>query len=158
MEIVSAVIGVVLGFLLNELVNYLRKKGEKLQQSESIKTLIKIEIDQNLAWLSQVSQRLVKADQEVNGTKEIQLPNFLGRMSMPIWSHRLWESQLPNVTSALNPESIRKAHEFHGDLDKVSEMVLAINDNPNQVGYRKELYDQCVGLMNTLIQKGNPIR
>ena len=72
-------------------------------------------------------------------------------MSMPLWSHRLWESQLPNVASTLNSESIRKAHEFHGDLDKISEMVLAINDNPNQVGYRKELYDQCVGLMNTLI-------
>ena len=43
MEIVSAVIGVVLGFLLNELINHLRKRGEKLQQSESIKTLIKIE-------------------------------------------------------------------------------------------------------------------
>jgi hypothetical protein len=157
MEIVSAVIGVVLGFFLNELVNNLRKRAEKQQQFKSIKTLIQIEIDQNLAWLLQVSQRLAQEDQESNGTKEIHLPNFLGRMAMPLWSHKLWESQLPNVASALNPETIRKVHEFHSNLDKISEMALAINDNPKQFGYRNELYEQFVKLMNTLIKDGNPI-
>lgn len=156
-EIIAAIIGVALGFLLNELVNYFRKRGEQQQQSKAIKTLIKIEIGQNLNWLSQVRQRLDKAHEEARGPQEIDLPNFLARMSMPVWSHRLWESQLPNVALVLSPETIRQVHEFHGDLDKILEIILAMNDNPNQVSYRKELYDQCVELINKLIQRGNPI-
>ena len=157
-EIIAAIIGVLLGFALNEFVNHVRRRSEQSQQVKAIRTLIQIEIDQNLNWLSLVSERLGKETEEDRGQKEYLLPRFLARMSIPLWSHRLWESQLPNAALALNQDTLRKVYEFHGDLDRLSEKIYAINENTNQVGYQNELYNQCVELIKKIIERGNPVK
>lgn len=146
--------GVILGFVLSEGASYIRRRREQQQLTQAIKTLIRIEIDQNLAWLSEVAQRLDKEEQDVNRR---QMFSLLISMPMPIWSHQLWESQLVSVPSALSTEMISKVHEFHGDLDNISKLVLGIRDNPKQVTYQVELANQCVDLIKNLIRKGNPI-
>jgi len=156
-ETTAALLGVVVGFVMNEAATFFRTRREERQRSQGVRTLIRIELDQNLGGLTNLDQR-IQAEEGRDATTpgHLHLPAFLARMSLPAWSHTLWESQLPDVARALRPEALRKTHEFHRDLDNLSEMIVAIRDNPNQVGYRKELYDKCVGLIRSLLERGNP--
>jgi hypothetical protein len=147
----------ILGVLATEAARYLWMLYENREQAKAIKTLVKVEAEQNLSWVASLRQSLAVEETQLRGPAELQLPNFLGRMELPVWSHRIWESQLSRVATVLDSVTIRKIQEFHGELDKLTEKKIAIMQNENQAGYRKQLYNECETIMKDLIQRGSPV-
>ena len=156
-ETVSALAGVAVGVILTEVAAFCRRRGEEGLRSKRVKTLIQVEVDHNLCLLRQLAE-CIKSEERVSAGQpsNVHLPSFLAGIHLPVWSRSLWTSQLPDVASALRQDALRATCDFYGELDNITEMVQAIRDNPNQVGYRKELYDRCIGLVGSILDRGNP--
>ena len=156
-ETFAALAGVVLGFGLNEVAAFLRRRAEDRRRSGAAKLLIRAEGDHNIELLTRLAKTIDDEQKEdAASPANMHLPAFLGRIAIPAWSHVLWENQLAAAAHALAPEAIRRIHRFHSDLDTITELVQTIRENESQVTYRKELYDECVALMHSILAGGNP--
>ena len=155
-ETIRILVGVFAGFVLGLLGTLIQGWWKGRARSRKVKVLIRMELDDNLEGLRDLDRRI--RDEEA---KELPIPghypSFLARVSLPVWSHTLWVSQLPDVAGALRLKALRATHEHHRDLDNLSEMIQAIRDNPAQMGYRNELYEKCRDLMRSLLARGNPV-
>ena len=156
-ETIAALAGVVIGFGLNEVAAFLRRRADDRRRGHAAKLLIRAEADHNIELLTRLA-KTIDVEQKKDGPSpaNLHLPAFLRRIAIPHWSHVLWESQLPEAAHALAPEALRRTHRFHADLDNITQLVQTIGENENHVNYRKELYDECIALIHSILAGGNP--
>ena len=160
MEIVAALIGllgVAVGFGLNELSSWLRRRAEAKQKSKSVRRFLQLEIEQNLFGLLEVINRLEEQERAKRGPTEVVMPQFLASMSVPTWSTQVWQSQIAFIPDALNILELQRAYDFYSDLECVNELIRSLADNEQQVTYRMELYERCASLLKQIAQEGSPL-
>jgi len=81
--------------------------------------LLSLEIDQNLDLLRELwnkANQVKESDQNPNLSKARRLVE----MSLPLWSHKAWESQIPLLAIALSEKEIKQVHDFHSRLDMIT--------------------------------------
>ena len=104
--IIGTLLGVILGFFLNQLIP---SKIQERKQRRSVRALLSLEIDQNLDLLRELwnkANQVKESDQNPNLSKARRLVE----MSLPLWSHKAWESQIPLLAIALSEKEIKQVH------------------------------------------------
>jgi type II secretory pathway pseudopilin PulG len=94
-EVVAAIVGVILGFALSEVVGWIRRNAEARQRAEAVRAILRIEIDRN--------RRELEAMLKSNGV-------------LPVQSNQIWESQLRSGANALTATEIERVHDFYYEL------------------------------------------
>ena len=119
--LVAAIVTVVLGVAFDVFRVWWRERAVK----QRVRTIAKVEIDHNLKLLEgfwnpmlQVKPTTVKADFQI-------LPEVrkLMELPLPVWSHKVWESQLAMVASSLKEEEIKQVHLFHTQLAAITSIL-----------------------------------
>ncbi len=180
LPVMGVLIGVILGFILNEISKWIRDRRTIKKQRQSVKTLLILEVDHNLAMLQKYWTDIsdignIQSDSEqariTKGTKLIKLP-------MPRWSHKMWESQFPLLSQSLTNEEIMSIHDFHSKLDLLDEIkfnLLRIESKTNEDARLEnrtlaslsiwsfkygaiELEKKFENIVIDLFSKGNPVK
>ncbi len=154
--ILGVLVGVVLGFLLHELSSLIRTKRKEKQQQQSVHTLIRIEIDQNLEKLRDFWGKVDPVDKNVMHSDE----NFHHRLietGLPQWSHKIWENQMSLSPMALNENELKKVHYCHEQLKKITALhshlvtLLVFKKRVEEIFQLKEIIED-------VINAGNPLK
>lgn len=107
--------GTILGFFLNGLREYRNNRKHK----RAARTMISLEVDHNLHLLRDYYTEV--AELTISGkTIEMEARQISGEsteLPSPVWSHKMWESQMQLLPMALTVDEIRQIHRHHTLLD-----------------------------------------
>jgi hypothetical protein len=122
------------------------------QTAERIRTLLSLEIDQNLLAFEKydagIDDRILFQNRKLQPKDR---PNQLSDTPMPVWKHDYWEGLTASIPSALTTDEIKKCHEFHARLKELTRLSN-ISRNPNGN------WHLCVEQeISALKQLGNPL-
>ncbi|MGR3309264.1 MAG: hypothetical protein ACUZ77_00670 [Candidatus Brocadiales bacterium] len=172
--VVRIIIGTILGFGLNEITRLFREKRTEKKQAQAVRTLLSLEIDQNLALLRDFLGKVKHVD--MSKEKPVPRPLIMAQrlieLPLPCWSHKMWESQMPLLATALNEEEIRQVHLHHSKLDtitdirtKLYEEVKPLRDGEisEWASYRLSekvppLWEECERIVSKLFALKNPLQ
>lgn len=120
--VVGIVIGTILGFVLNEIARWWREKRAEKKQIRAVRTMLSLEIDQNLALLRDFWSKTKDVDlpEDKPDRHNLILVRRLSESPLPLWSHKMWESQMPLLATALSEEEIKQVHRHHNKLDAIT--------------------------------------
>jgi hypothetical protein len=182
-KIPGVIWGVILGFSLNAIATWLQEIRAEKRQARAVRTLLSLEIDQNLEILRDFWNKMKGVDDSGQSTSKdyLRLALRLIELPLPNWSHKAWESQMSLLVRALKDQEIKQVHNFHTQLDAISGIrstLLALN-----VGNREEaspalllqsglanwftkafepkasqLGEECEQIVRALLDKGNPLK
>ncbi|TMS41421.1 MAG: hypothetical protein FGO69_08440 [Methanobacterium sp.] len=167
--------GVVIGFILNELNSFLKEKKKEKKLTKNIRTLISLEISQNLELLNKLLENFGNIDREKNPTEHFinfDLAQRLINLPLPPWRHIRWDSQTIELASALNEYEINRIANFYNDLDALNSIQSKLHDLENKYKPPKEIPEQrdpvfqkkavdyfkkYRTITEEIIKKGNPL-
>jgi len=127
--IVGTLLGVMLGFVLNEV--YVRG-GKKDRSGSRLRTLTKLELMQNLHLLEKFwgkfqadtsEERRTIIGEDIHDTYEIlayRCANKFIDIEVPQWNRKIWESQFSAISSVLSEDEIIRVWSLYDDMDKIS--------------------------------------
>ena len=118
--------GTMLGYRLNERNSRRRQEEAEEEQARAIRTLLSVEIEQNINWLRDFVARVKQVDGSSREPGHLDLARRLTQLPLPGWSHKMWESQLQWVKLALDDRQIGQVHLFHKQLDRITEVRAAL--------------------------------
>lgn len=134
--------GSVQSWKLNEKSTQTRERQREDKQIEAVRTLLRVELEQNKATLEQFWQQ-IHAELPLEGPEQ-QLRRLAKRFrSLSLsTSSRLWESQLPLVPMALKKNEIERVLLIHAILDEIRQLrCVEVNDgNMGQIWNRWQSY------------------
>jgi hypothetical protein len=120
----GAIIGAILGFLLSEL----RQWTTEGKQADRVRTMLKLEIDQNISLLRENWEYWNKAIQSNKSSQKISnLCRSLRAIPLPQWSRRVWEGQVSLLPIALNEEENRKVDSLYSQLNKITKITSQLS-------------------------------
>jgi hypothetical protein len=185
--IIGTIIGAILGFRLSERATRQREERTEKRQAGAIRTLLRLEIDQNLALLrdfwSEVNQ--VDESEEDPDLARLRLARRMVGLPVPHWCHTMWKSQTPLLVVALSEEEIKQVHNLHIGLDAIAaihsklsaleseqrEELRAARNETGMVPMSKAmglsqsfnrnapgLWMECERIVREVLDKGNPLR
>lgn len=111
--VAGTLIGTILGFGLNSI----QANQAKKQQIRAARSMISLELDRNLSLLRdyyEVTQSAILGE-----TRELEFPP-------PVWSHKMWESQMSLLPLALTVEELKQSHHHHTELDILTEIQAEV--------------------------------
>lgn len=175
------IIGVIIGVLLDEIFIGVREKRKEKKQSKSVRTLISLEIDQNLSSLTEFWNKLT------NGISSLAFRDQFVKMSIPNWSHNVWKSQTSFMPTALNEDEIKEIWNFHNQLNSITDIHTMLSYMKNKTekdgvyvgtwptpqelvartlstsysrfrGDAGIIWAECESVINKLLNHGNPLR
>lgn len=164
MELITAIVGVVgsiagilIGFALSEGSTRLRQQQADVEQAQSARMVMRIEIDRNLVRLQsfrkEVAQEESKLPKDAQG-KWAALRNA----TLPLWSHTIWESQISVAAKALTEEEIKGVLSLHSKLDNLSKIHAEFLGGPRNTNFSMKLYNDFFNLADNVEAKNNPIK
>jgi hypothetical protein len=170
-EIIIGFGGVLLGFILSEISTWMRERKSEQQQAEATRTLLSLEIEQNLVLLRSFWERVSKAKEGKEDEEEITLliTSAIADRPLPSWSHRAWESQMGVLPQAISSHAILgQIHTHHTELDAIAairENIFVLRKAPLAlVGVNvtfawnaPALCAECERIVTELLSIGNPI-
>jgi hypothetical protein len=123
--IVGTLVGVHRGAQLAENSALERERRAKEEQRASVRTLLRLEIEENIKGIWQtldLASRAEAAESLVNLRPDsvIGSARKLAELPSAEWSFLAWESQLAKVTAALDSTEVRAVHEFYAGLNRLS--------------------------------------
>jgi len=183
MEAVLLLIGTILGFALNELATRLRENRTERKEARAVRTLLSLEIDQNIALLKEWWGEVTEADSPEEDPDHYRrvVANRLIELPLPSWSHKMWESQTLLLPVALKREEIMQVYDIHSGLDRLAAIrsALVAAQREQQEDWRSargesggasllglslrfyhiapQLWPECERIVNELLAKGNPL-
>jgi hypothetical protein len=123
-ELVVGLAGVVAGFILNEGATFWRKQREEVKQAKAVRTILHIEIIQNLDALHNFWDEANKFEGTDNfSSDESRAHHMVGRLRGLVfssWSYKVWESQLPLLPNALRVDEIKQVNHFYKQLNDIT--------------------------------------
>lgn len=130
MEAALVAFGVILGTVMSELSFWLREWRTDKRAAKRVRTMINVEIAQNLDLARDYLESLTK-DFVDSGTPpgyresepdDISYVHAWRLVSLPLppWRSVLWESQLSELTTALSEKQIMQCHRHYGHVDTVA--------------------------------------
>lgn len=186
-ETIFTIIGTILGFALNEIATRLREGRTEKRQIRAVRTMLSLEIDQNFALLRDFWSKVNQVDESEQDPDlaRLRLARRLIELPLPHWSHKIWESQMPLLATALREEEIRQVHELHNRLDTITAIrsTLSALESEQQEDWRAArtesggvprsvafglsrkfdenapgLWMECERVVHEVLDKGNPLR
>lgn len=104
-----AIAGVVVGFILTGVYNYYTEKGKEKRLKKNIRTLINLEIKQNLNLLKEFYKNVKNIKTVKNPTEKQLIDEYSRRLielPLPPWRHTRWDSQTATLPLALSNDEI----------------------------------------------------
>lgn len=126
--IMGTLLGVVVGFVLNEI--YVR--GDKKDRTGRLRMMTKLEITQNLHLLQQFwgkfqaetwGERRTVIGEDIHDTYETLAYRCATKFietEVPRWNRKIWESQFSAISSVLSEDEIIRVWNLYDDMDKIS--------------------------------------
>jgi len=159
--IVASIIGAVIGgrFAMQAVsrshnLQQQTKKAEEKEFAERVRTMLSIEIDDNVAALEKfddgIDDQLVFS--ESPNRKGMQRPEVLSATQLPSWKHDYWQSLTTSIPLALTPDEIRKCHLHHFLLDELTTIKGTSRSN---LSTWHHVIEQTISKLKEL---GNPLR
>ena len=184
MEAIFGLVGVALGFVLNEWATRRRETQTERRQAQSLRTLLSLEIDHNIAllkdWWGEVLN--VGTPDKDPDLHRRDLARRLVEFPLPSWAHKMWESQSSLLAIALNHAEIKQVHDIHNGLDAIAAIrsALVAAETEQRQDWRSasqgkgfvplsvhvsrkfermgpQLCTQCESIVNELLAKANPL-
>lgn len=137
LAISGALLGVMVGFILHRLSPWQNKNGK----SEKLRSLIRLEIMQNLHSLGTFWRKFqMEAHQEskrVNGDNfrdnyellAFRHAHMFMETPLPEWSRKVWDSHFSSLGSVLDEDEILQVWRFYDDLDRVSALQAVLSSS-----------------------------
>jgi hypothetical protein len=123
----GAISGTSLGFLLSEL----RQWTTEGKQAERVRTMLKLEIEQNKVLLREFWSKASQA--ELLPEPDFNIAQSLLAISLPQWSRRVWDSQVSLLPVALSEEEIKQIHSLYNRLDQIKEKNSQLFDLSSRI-------------------------
>ncbi|MBD2609638.1 hypothetical protein H6G81_35425 [Scytonema hofmannii FACHB-248] len=125
--ILGAVTGVILGFLVSEF----RQWKTELQQFDTVRTMLRIEIKQDLELLNELRQKIKQSSQPID---------FFRDNPPPQWNPIIWKNQVLLLPLAFTTEEINQIYKLYNEFDDViknysilRELISEYNDIPDKI-------------------------
>jgi len=125
-SLLSGVGGIILGFFLSLVATWWQEGRKKREQKESVCTLLRLEISQNLArledfWQNRVLQLPDDGSYEPEEIEFLRRVNFIHELA-PEWLHVMWESQASNAPMALTKVQLQQVFDHHTNLARFTKL------------------------------------
>lgn len=178
-ELIAAIVAVVISIAYTEW----RTRHGQSQQGHAARTMLSLEIDQNLRSARQLKQRLESGRSgplfDGNVSRASEWAKALVTGAMPTWNQTIWQSHQTVTAAGLNKDTLGKVAEHHGRIDRITEhhgvllRLRAQQDQPRPVATGR--MNRWIGLaqpfddnarsniepfmadLAALIEQGNPI-
>ncbi len=126
-QLISTLLGVVVGFVLSTLQTNRRDSEAKKERALSLHSVVSAEIDFNLTMLQEFWNRLTErdSDKEIPNAGEA-MSRKLAYLSTPKWSHKLWENQITLLVGTIDKETINKVLRFHQQIDRLTNLQARV--------------------------------
>lgn len=164
----NLIIGLFIGFILTETGNWIHEKSKEKKQSKSVRTIISLEIEQNLSLLKDFWSKLkpiVQEKQKNNIDNELEeaerkkliaseFSNKFIEMPKLNWNHKFVDSQLSFMSLAFNKDEINKIMNFHSKLDAIAEIqkkLSFIKNKADEKGYTRASQIKSADIVGPLV-------
>lgn len=132
---VSTLLGVIVGFTLNFLRDLYKEDCSKKAETRSVRTLIKLEIQQNIDELEAFWNRLQQQEVDSNNPQQISSKVFrLSKTPIPPWAHKAWESQMSKVPAVFKPLEIVQISNTYKKLMQISNLLNMLPNREIDIG------------------------
>lgn len=114
-EVLWGLIGVVVGFLMELVATQWREHQTEKAEINSTRTMLALEVEQNLERLHDLWGAIEKAIPRYSGTgslEEAEWAYALLSIPWPGWDRRAWDELTGRIPRALKSEKIRQVHPF----------------------------------------------
>jgi hypothetical protein len=120
---IGNLLAVVVGFLLAQVSEYLKRRKVEKATKASVRRLIRLEINSNIENLVKLNEAIQDYRGEwLNKEGEFQIVRYaqtVSRMPIPYLSSRAWEANLASVANAYSEEELQRIWEFHHDVERL---------------------------------------
>lgn len=133
------------------------------KQENLVRTLLSVEIDQNLNALRKFWERANKPQEHEAhydlDTLHLRLASRLADLRRPHWNNSILESQLLMLPHALSEGEIRRVYDLRDEIGAIADFYSKIvgsdfrNDKVRILAFWQELDE----LVNQVLEKGNPL-
>jgi len=126
------------------------------QRATGLRTMISMEIDENLAKLREFSKAVNGriAFPPESSIAIVQRSDALRSQPLPSVSRRYWETTpTPSIAEALSSAEIEGVHQFYAQLDELARLKTDKSEYPRRSEWRKAFEP----VMQGLIERGNPL-
>jgi len=127
MELISTLIGVIVGFVLAALWEYMKDTRKEKKEGQGIRTILSQEIMYNVKFLTEVRDNIrseeakykttYKPDGQGGSTSEGNPIKVLASYHFSVLSQRAWEVHMQLLSSALSVKEIETAFLFYSNLN-----------------------------------------
>ncbi len=109
---------VAVGFGLSELGTWLRASRSDKRQRASVRTLLRIEVAENLAALRPYWEAITEdlGSTTTGGNVRGTYARGMVQRPLPPWSHLMWDAQATALPAALSPQEIRAMQRHYANL------------------------------------------
>lgn len=173
-----------MGYLISAGDRGWRERSAERSRAKSVRTLLGLEIEQNLLLVIRLKNTLVWSGETEDDPQNeaLKKARTLIQSPLPPWSHEVFASQLSIVSEVLQPSDIAEVYEHHNHLDAItsirtvltqlSQQQAAENAHlrsgsgaiplmaiPSSVFYENaaNLWEECKHLIEALERIGNPL-
>lgn len=135
------IIGVFVGFLLNEISYYIREYRKQNSKKKAVKFLIYIEIEHNLNLLKTFKKEIKSSEEEFNFLKIL-------NTSLPSFKSIFLEKNASSLSIVFNKNELLKIYEVYTNLDKLKNIYNLMNSDEYESP--KPIEDRLQGLYANL--------
>jgi hypothetical protein len=115
--IIAAIVAAILGFLVSELGNWYRNKKAREEKTQSVRTLISLEIEKNIELITKFRNYLDKTNETLYDADKITLSRLLIKRPMPSLDTIMWKKQGSFLPIAFTEEEIISISKLNNYLE-----------------------------------------
>lgn len=176
LTVIGTIFGVIIGFLLNAVYIWIKDTKNEKKLKENVRILIYLELEQNIELLKEYWNNLL-GENPKDFIPEYDFYGSLILIPLPLWSHKMWEDQIPFIKLSFNENEIKKIHHLHSKLEKInliqskfiislseSEKNLLLNQTTEYTLYESRLkqkvrvyWNEFEKSITEVLKNGNPI-
>ena len=119
LAVIGTIAGVIIGFLLNTVYTWIKDTRNEKRVKENVRILVYLELEQNIELLKEYWGELMGKNPG-DFIPELDFYGSLMLIPLPLWSHKMWEDQIPFIKLSFNENEIKKIHHLHLKLEKIN--------------------------------------
>jgi hypothetical protein len=132
----APLLGVIIGFMLNFACECYKENITKREERKSVRTLVRLEIQQNIEELQIFWDRLKKLDKNIADPK-LRISASITRLStspMPSWNYRALESQVSKLPTVFKSEKITQIQSNYKRLKQILNLLDLLPNRKIAIG------------------------